>query len=429
EAMPALARATVRHSLHDWVAVAIAGVEEPVARIVRQEAQPEGGRAEAGIVGSATRLPARAAALVNGTTSHALDYDDTHFLHVGHPSVAVFPAVLALAEAERLPGQAILPAALLGMEASCRVGQWLGAVHYNAGFHQTATAGAFGATLAAARLLGLTPEATAMALGLASTRVSGLKSQFGTMGKPFNAGLAAANGVEVARLAAAGFVSNPEALEGPQGFGETHVQGGVSPAEALSDLGQRWVFEQVSYKFHACCHGLHAMLEAMGTMRDVPAEAVAQVTIHTNPRWLKVCNIPTPASGLEAKFSYRHTAAMALAGWDTGALESYSDAACVDPALTALRERVTVVADDAVSDTSTALTLRLTDGIERRASHDLAASEPLEVRTAKLHAKAAALLGTARAEALASRIDSLEMMDTPITLAWLLTGDADCLPG
>ncbi|MEO1532158.1 MAG: MmgE/PrpD family protein, partial [Pseudomonadota bacterium] len=341
---------------------------------------------------------------------------------------AILPVVLALAEAGRLSGQAVVPAALLGMEASCRVGHWLGAAHYNAGFHQTATAGAFGATLAAARLLRLTPEATAMALGLASTRVSGLKSQFGTMGKPFNAGLAAANGVECARLAAAGFVSNPHALEGPQGFGETHAQGGVSPAEALADLGRHWAFEQVSYKFHACCHGLHAMLEALGTMRDVPAGAVARVTIHTNPRWLKVCNIPTPSSSLEAKFSYRHTAAMALAGWDTGALESYSDAACVDPSLTALRERVTVVADDAVSDTATALTLSLTDGTERRASHDLAAPEPLEARTAKLHAKAAALLGVARAEALASRIDSLEAMDTPFTLAWLLTGDADCLP-
>ncbi|MEL6766549.1 MAG: MmgE/PrpD family protein [Pseudomonadota bacterium] len=427
EAMPPLARATARLSLLDWAAVALAGAEEPVSKIVRQAALRDGGRAEAGIIGSPVRLPARAAALVNGTVSHALDYDDTHFLHVGHPSVAILPAVLALAEAEGLPGRAVLPAALVGMEASCRVGHWLGTAHYNAGFHQTATAGGFGATIAAARLLGLPPEAVAMALGLASTRVSGLKSQFGTMGKPFNAGLAASNGVEAARLAAAGFLSAPGALEGPQGFGETHAQGGAAPVAALAGLGESWVFEQVSYKFHACCHGLHAMLEALGTMRNVAPGSVAEVTIRTNPRWLKVCNIETPGTGLEAKFSYRHTAAMALAGWETGALASYSEAACTDPTLAALRTRVAVVSDSTVSDTATDVTVRLNDGTERRAAHDLATPEPLEQRRAKLHAKASALLGAAPAEALADRIESLETMDTPVTLAWLLTGDADCL--
>lgn len=426
--MPESARAILRLSLLDWAAVALAGAEEPVARLVRADALRDGGTAEAGVLGSAVRLPARAAALVNGTVSHALDYDDTHFLHVGHPSVAVLPAVLALAEAERLPGSAVIPAALVGVEASCRVGAWLGRAHYNAGFHQTATAGAFGAVLASCRLLGLDAGATGMALGIATTRVSGLKSQFGTMGKPLNAGLAASNGVEAARLAGAGFVSAPDALEGPQGFGETHAQGGVEAAEALDGVGREWVFETVSHKFHACCHGLHAMLEALGALQaEEPVEPgqVASLTVLTNPRWLKVCNIERPTTGLEAKFSYRLTAAMALAGRDTGALETYTDAVCTDPALTALCDRVRVETDPDIADTAARVTLRLANGRERAASHDLALPEPLTARVAKLDAKADALLGAGPAAALKERVSRLETMTDPVTLAWLLNGQAD----
>ncbi len=155
---------------------------------------------------------------MNGATSHALDYDDTHFGHVGHPSVGIYPAALAVAEETGASAAAVADAFLLGAEASVRIGMLLGAVHYNRGFHQTATAGAFGATVAAGRLYGLNRAQMRAAIGLCATRASGLKSQFGTMGKPYNAGIAAANGVECAALARAGFTSADDGLEGPQGF-------------------------------------------------------------------------------------------------------------------------------------------------------------------------------------------------------------------
>ncbi|MEL6266802.1 MAG: MmgE/PrpD family protein, partial [Pseudomonadota bacterium] len=352
--MPESARDVMRLSMLDWCAVALAGRGEPVSGIVRAMAEEEGGRAEAGVFGLAARLPARAAALVNGTTSHALDYDDTHFDHVGHPSVAVLPAACAVAERVGAPGPALLEAALVGVEVACRTGAWLGRRHYNHGFHQTATSGTFGATAAAARLLGLDADGMAGALGVATTRASGLKSQFGTMGKPYNAGIAAANGVEAATLAARGFVSRPDGLECAQGFGATHAGEDGPLGEVLAALGSRYVFETVQHKFHACCHGTHAALEAIATLRDahrLAPEAVEAVALTVNPRWLKVCDIPAPTTGLEAKFSYRLTAAMALAGRDTGALTTFSDAACADPTLLALRDRVRVTADEAVTDT------------------------------------------------------------------------------
>lgn len=379
------ALAMLRLSLHDWAACGIAGRDEPVARITRRMVLDEAGRGEAALIGGG-RAPARGAALVNGATSHALDYDDTHFGHIGHPSVAVLPAALALAERQGASGTALVEAALVGVELSIRVGQWLGRGHYQIGFHQTATAGAFGAAAAAGRLLGLDAAAMEMALGLVATRAAGLKAQFGTMGKPYNAGIAAQAGVEAALLAAAGFIARPDALE--TGFGPTHH--GAADTTALDGLGQDWRFMGISHKFHACCHGLHAMLEALTGER---AEGVTAVEIATHPRWLTVCNIAAPAIGLEAKFSYRLTAAMALAGRNTGALDSFSEAACRDPVLLALRDRVQVIGDESLPET--AVRIRLTGPTERQLQHDLEAPLSFEARAAKLRAKARTLLGDA----------------------------------
>jgi 2-methylcitrate dehydratase PrpD len=405
----------MRLSLMDWAACGIAGKAEPVARILRDMVLTEAGVPQASLFGGG-RVPARAAALVNGATSHALDYDDTHFGHIGHPSVAVIPAALAVAERTGADGAAFLDACLVGVELSIRVGMWLGRAHYQTGFHQTATAGAFGAAAAAGRLLGLDAQAMAHALGLAATRAAGLKSQFGTMGKPYNAGIAAATGVEVALLAAAGFVANPQGLEAAQGFGQTHA--GAAEAGALRGLGTDWRFETVSHKFHACCHGTHAALEALLTIREQAGEAPDRVEITTHPRWMSVCNIAEPATGLEAKFSYRMTAAMVLADVDTGAMASFSDAICRDPALVSLRDRVFVQTDDTLPETAARVVIRAGNRIAE-ASHDLDAPLSLDRRAAKLRAKAAALIGTDPAARLVAATGA-ETLD-PAALAALLS--------
>lgn len=380
----------MRLSLLDWAAVGCAGRDEPVAGLMRAQACEEGGRPEASIIAGATRVPARMAAWVNGTTSHALDYDDTHFAHIGHPSVAVIPAALAVAQRQGADMATFQEACLVGVEASIRFGLWLGRDHYQIGFHQTATAGAFGATLAAGRLLGLTRDQMRMALGVVSTRASGLKSQFGTMGKPLNAGIAAQNGVEAALLAARDFVSAPGGLETVQGFGPTHH--GQAEESAFDRMGEAWLFTTVQHKFHACCHGLHATLEAISSLNR-SADEVAGITVHTHPRWCSVCDIANPRTGLEAKFSYRMVLAMALAGYDTARLDSFADALCSDPGLVQLRDRVDVVSDESLSEMQARLLVRLKDGAEVELFHDLDAPLPLEARRHKIHAKAASLIG------------------------------------
>ena len=151
-------------------------------------------------------------------------------------------------------GDDVVDAFLVGAEAACRIGIVLGRDHYNAGFHQTATSGAFGATIAAARLYQLDRTAISMALGLVSTRASGLKSQFGTMGKPFNAGAAAANGIEAASLAKRGFSASLDAFAGPQSFLAAHHADQVGSDEIVNWSFDKFFFATVSHKLHACCH-------------------------------------------------------------------------------------------------------------------------------------------------------------------------------
>ncbi|MEM6665984.1 MAG: MmgE/PrpD family protein [Pseudomonadota bacterium] len=401
----------VRLCLLDWSAVALAGRGEPAGRIAREMVLAETGAPESSLLGASVKVPARAAALANGTISHALDYDDTHFGHVGHVSVAVIPAALALAERQGASGADLMAAIAAGSEVACRVGAWFGRAHYEAGFHQTATSGTFGATAAAARILGLDPVTTAHAIGIAASRATGLRAPFGTMGKPLNAGLAASNGIEAALLAANGFQSRRDALECAGGFSETHAGDGGPVSDVLDGLGARYLFTGVQFKLHACCHGLHAALEALAAIRTddtLDLSDVARVTIIANPRWASVCNKPAPATGLEAKFSFALTAAMALAGVETAALETYDAGVCVAPPLVALRDRVTVHFDPDTADTASHVTVHINDGATRVASHDLAIPMTRAERQAKVLAKARTLLGEAHAERLWTAIQDLD---------------------
>jgi 2-methylcitrate dehydratase PrpD len=399
--LPDAAMQVARLSLVDWVAVTLEGRDEKVAAIVRDLAAAEGGSQEAYVVGLDKRLPARAAALVNGTASHALDYDDTHFASLGHPSVAVIPAALAIADKIGASPKALQDASLIGMELAVRIGQWLGRSHYRTGFHVTPTAGTFGAAMAAARLLGLTAEQARNAIGIAASSASGVKAQFGTMGKPFHAGMAASNGIQAALLAAGGFVAAQHGLEGQQGFAATH-HGDFDDA-AFDRLGSVYVFEKVSHKFHACCHGTHAALEALAELRDQQAirpEDIEEIEINVHPQYLGICNIASPVTGLEAKFSYRMVASLAMHRYDTSRRETFADEICRDEALVGLQDHVHVRTDPDLAETAAAVKIALRNGTTLTAGHDLLAQMDLALRAKKVHAKVESLLGTSRAASL-----------------------------
>ena len=391
--------------------VSLAGADQPLADIIRNFVAKEGGVEIAAVTGGSMRLPARAAALANGTISHALDYDDTHFAYIGHPSVAIFPAALAAAEEMKGSADDVINAFLLGAEATCRIGMVLGRDHYDAGFHQTATSGAFGATIAAARLYRLDRSAIRTALGLVSSRASGLKSQFGTMGKPFNAGAAAANGIEAASLARLGFTASHDAFAGPQSFLNAHHAIHDGSKQIANWSFENFLFSSVSHKLHACCHGTHAMIEALLLLRansTFLADDLREIRVEIAPRWQNVCDMKAPSTGLEIKFSYVFLAAMVLRGIDLAAYESYLDSHCNDADLVALADKVTVVGNDKIADSAARVTIYCRDDDTRSQDFDLLTPiDPAHLST-RLQAKATALIGGAAAGDLWSLIDDLE---------------------
>src|SRR5207244_6605181 len=244
------------------------------------------------------------AALVNGAIGHALDYDDVNLPMPGHPSVAILPGRLALAEQRHSTGREVIAAFVAGYETACRIGMALRPGHYNLGFHATGTVGAVGAAAACARLLGLDTAATAQALGIAGTQAAGLKSQFGTMCKPFHAGKASHNGLLAARLAARGFSSRPDFVECEQGFGLTHGPD-FRPGAALAAPPDGFYIFANLFKYHAACYLTHGPIECARAVREqqppAPA-AIAQITLRLDKSCERVCNIGAPSDGLEAEF-------------------------------------------------------------------------------------------------------------------------------
>lgn len=336
--------AVAKQCVMDWFGVTLAGFDEPVARILRDECAT-GSLGPSSVIGSEQRCRPVDAALINGTTSHALDYDDVHPL-IGHPTAAILPAALAVGQAGQCSGISLLRAFIAGYETAAYIGSVVMRSHYERGFHSTATLGSFGAAAAAGLLMNLDPTQIAVALGLAGTQAAGLKSMFGTMAKPFHAGRAAANGVLAARLAARGFTANTSVLETPQGFVATMSDGDPLSAPPLPSPGS--VVVGTLFKYHASCYLTHSTIEAVSQIRNqlslAPADVVT-IDVHVSPGHLSVCNITSPRTGLETKFSLRHTAALAMAGEDTAAIATFSDRHANDPALIALRERVAIQGD------------------------------------------------------------------------------------
>jgi len=415
EALPEPVRALARQCILDYCGVALAGAADPLVRILLDEANDAGGAPQAAIIADTARLPVLAAALVNGAASHALDYDDVNLAMPGHTTVAILPALLALAEHRKSSGRELIAAFVAGYEAACRIGSALRPGHYERGFHSTGTVGAFGAAAACARLLGLDAEATARALGIAGTQAAGLKSQFGTMCKPFHAGKAAQNGLLAARLAARGFSSRTDLVECVQGFAATHGPD-FHPEAALAEPANGFYIYANLFKYHAACYMTHAPIECGRELRDkygLNSEGIAEITLSVHRGSERICNIPAPTDGLQAKFSLRQTEAMALSGVDTASLGAYSEETAADPALVALRERINFDFRDDLPEAAAELTVTLRDGRTVRAQFDAGIpSADIAAQGARLAAKFNALaepvLGAARARDLRGAIDALD---------------------
>jgi 2-methylcitrate dehydratase PrpD len=416
--IPETVRSWARQCVLDYIGCGIAGASDELVAILLAEMQEQGGKEVASVLGHAGRLPVASASIVNGASSHALDFDDVNLAMPGHPSVAILPALLALAEERGSSGGDVLTAFVAGYELQCRVGRTIAPGHYDVlGFHATATVGSFGAAAACAHLLGLDADRFATALGIAGTQAAGLKSMFGTMCKPLHAGKAAYHGLMAAKLALRGFTSRTDVIECGQGFARTHSPD-FNPERAFDAPPGGWWITNNLFKYHASCYMTHAAIEAARKLREqhgFAPDQVEHIDVRLEESCDRICNIAAPTTGLEAKFSLRLTTAMGLAGVDTSRLSTYSEAVAADPVLIGLRDKVSFDFRTGISNTFTEIQLSLRDGSKFTAHHDSGVpAADVAHQGARLEAKFAALVDpvlgtdtTARLIADIGRLDSL----------------------
>ena len=410
--LPADVRRVARDCLTDWLGCTFAALDEPVSKIVAASARDEGGHPQATLIGQGTKGSVVQAALVNGTTSHALDYDDLNLIVPGHLSAAIIPALLALAEFREASGADFIAAFVAGYETACRIGTLVEPAHYANGFHATATIGSLGAAMACAHLLKLSPTQASHALGIAGTQAAGLKAMFGSMAKPLHAGLASQSGLRSVLLAQKGLISRGDVLECAQGFSRVHGDD-FHPQEALATPAGGYHLLNNLFKFHAACYSTHSTIEAVAGLRhehDLDPGSVLQIDVLADDG-CSICNIQSPVTGLEAKFSLRASAAFALLGIDTSALESWGRV--TEPEVVSVLNRVEVELVPGMTLSDSVVTVHLRDGHKLRREFDCGSpmrekAAQSERVSAKFTAIASPVIGIDPCKRVLSLLDGLE---------------------
>ncbi|HKC45604.1 MAG TPA: MmgE/PrpD family protein [Burkholderiales bacterium] len=370
EAIPAAVRHAGKRTLLNSLGAALGGCADPAIGKALAVLRQFSGPPDATVIGRAERLDALSAAFLNAAAANVFDFDDTHLPTVIHPAAPVVPAVLALAERQRVSGSELLHALILGVEVECRVGNSVTPYHYSRGWHITSTCGVVGAAAAAGKLLALDLQQTMWALGLAANQASGLVESLGSMAKSVSVGNAPRNGIVAALLAQQGFTAAPRTLEGPRGF--AHVMGDKPDLAAIDD-GLRTVWESArnTYKPYPCGIVLHPVIDSLLALRakhGLNAEHIDRVTVRGNPLLRQRTDRPRPRSGREAQVSLQHTAAVCFVHGAAG-LREYSDACAAEAAVLAFGDKVEVQDDPAVPVEAAVVTLRTTDG--RTLTHEI----------------------------------------------------------
>jgi len=317
EDLPSEAVHWARVGVLDTVGVTLAGANEPCARILSTALGTSKGPAI--VFGTNQAVNPLDAALINGTASHALDFDDCNNTLGGHPSVPILPALFALADEVGATGKEFLTAYVAGFEVECKLAMSVNFHHYMKGWHPTATLGVFGSAAACARLLKLDSQKTAIALALAASGASGLKANFGTMTKPMHIGRCSREGLLAAKLAHGGFTANGmDVFEHPQGFFEVYNgQGNYDPSKGRDVWAAPFdiVRPGIAIKQYPCCGSTHPAIDSaidIVQQHKFITEDIEHIHIWTHQRRLQHTNRPLPKSELDAKFSVQYVVCRAL---------------------------------------------------------------------------------------------------------------------
>lgn len=354
---------SVVQRITDVLGLCVAARQLSTSQAAVAHALDAAGAERAHAVGEARRLPAPAAAFVNGVLAHSLDYDDTHLPSVLHPSANVVPAALAAAEDVDASGEAVVRAVAVGLEVSVRLGmagydEDLGnSVYFEHGQHATSICGAMGAAVAAGMVFGLDRDGLVHALGLAASKASGILEANRTGGtvKRLHCGWAAESGVSAAQLVRRGFTGPPSVLEGRFGFFESWLHGSKIDLDAVTrGLGTDWSVPGIFFKPYPANHFTHAAVDAGMRLRERGIDpgditrlelGVASAPLRTIGQPIEVKR--APETGYQAQFSGPYALVAGLlggSGLGVG-LADYTDELARDPRRRELMALVDVVAD------------------------------------------------------------------------------------
>jgi 2-methylcitrate dehydratase PrpD len=325
EALPPDVVTTTKQSIMDNFGCMLAAWDNTSVKIVTDMVCTFGGDQQSSIIGCWEKVPAPWAAYCNGVGNHAIELDDhiSHKHSLNHPGVVSVPPALALGEYLQVSGKELITSVVLGYEITCRINRTVppGFENFERGFHGTAITGLFGAAALAGRLLNLSADKIALAMGICGSLAAGSTEYraSGAWTKRLHAGNASKNGILAALLAQSGFTGPPTVLEGRHGFLNSYFGKGNYDTSVLTrELGSSWEIRHIQYKPFACAGLIHSPATAALSLKnthEISADEIAEIQIRTSSQMIKEFSEPfeiktSPRVEVDAQFSLPFTIAL-----------------------------------------------------------------------------------------------------------------------
>jgi 2-methylcitrate dehydratase PrpD len=269
----------------DFLGVALYGSTITSSKIMTDVIFDLDNKKESTVIGYGKKMSCANAALVNGTSSQAIEMDTSHITSVVLCGGVAIPAPLALAEREKVNGRDFLTSVVIGYELANRAGDAFLGTQYYEGFHPTGVCGVFGAAGAACKILGLDKEAITRALGIAGDQAAGLEEwkADGSWIKRWHAGKASHNGVLAALLARKGYTGPATIFEGENGFLKAFsFERKWDPEKITEGLGKEYRGHNTGFKPYASCRFTHQLIEAtlnLASKHKIEPENIKEITV------------------------------------------------------------------------------------------------------------------------------------------------------
>lgn len=423
----------------DCLGCILSGSQVESSKSIRAAAANIDEDGECTIIGTSQKANPMLAALVNGATGHSQDYDDDHREGTQHSSVAVLPAVLALAEKYGKSGKDALLAYIIGSEVTIRAGEAFNGTSYYAGWHLTGTCGVFGSAAGAAKIMGLNTEQMVNALAVAGSTSAGL-GEFNSCGawtKRFHPGRAAMDGILAAYMGKNNFFGPPTVFEGKEGFlvcfsfkgtpEEPNPNGDFDPKKLIVDFGKKWEMADNSIKLHACCRFTNNFCDCAIDIHNQGCDVSKIKSIHaecnkfTDAKLCRPVDIKRhPVNVVNAQFSLFYEIACGLV---KGSVlpDSFTEEAIKDPEINRLCDLITWEINpefEAVYPKKypARVTVTMEDGTKYIGEVEYPKGDPENPATkeevvTKFRANAANTIGSVKAERIIELVDKIETLE------------------